>query len=83
MPVGEMGGEAKHTLSVYEMPKHTHPLEYYINNGNNMPGGYDKFLAYGMPSGTEYHTQAVQAGGDQPHNNIPPYYAVNMWKRIS
>lgn len=83
MPVGEMGGEAKHTLSVYEMPKHTHPLEYYINNGNNMPGGYDKFLSYGMPSGTQYHTQAVQAGGDQPHNNIPPYYAVNMWQRIS
>lgn len=29
------------------------------------------------------HTHTVgYSGGGQPHNNLPPYRAVNMWKRV-
>ena len=27
--------------------------------------------------------ETSSVGGNQPHNNIPPYYAVYIWKRIS
>ena len=82
-PLGSTGGESRHILSIIEMPKHYHRLEYYINNGNNMPGGFDKFLAYGMPAGSQYYTSESYAGGGDSHNNMPPYLAVNMWKRIA
>lgn len=35
-------------------------------------------------SGNHSHTVTVNGtGGNQAHNNMPPYLAVNMWKRVS
>lgn len=53
-----------HTLTLNEIPSHYHSFEVYINNGNDMPGGYDKVLAYGMPQGSQYYTfSTYNAGG--------------------
>lgn len=64
------------------MQSHYHELQYYINNGNNMTGGYDKFLVYGMPAGSVYHTSEsypnVPTGNS---GNLQPYITVYMWKR--
>lgn len=72
---GNTGGEDKHTLTVDEMPKHTHGSIYTDSSGTkNLP----------WLSGTGSNLAYVEgyAGGGKAHNNMPPYLAVYMWKRV-
>ena len=75
--MGAFGGEEKHTLITAEMPAHKHD----ITNGNGpirmalVSNGVSpdaKSFAYVDAGGTPI----AATGGDQPHNNIPPYMAV-------
>lgn len=81
--LGQTGGEINHTLTIDEMPSHSHPQSLigsdqepngaaynWVNSNNN------RYLYSG-------NDLAISAGGDQPHNNMPPYLVVNIWKRIS
>jgi hypothetical protein len=78
---GSTGGEATHQLTEDEMPKHRHNCSYdqYVSTGTNTAYVHDnvnqkyKTLTYT----TDY------AGGDKAHNNMPPYLAVYVWKRVS
>lgn len=73
---GSTGGEEKHKLTVEEMPRHTHKIDGSFNDGaGNVP----------VVNGFNLGTQATieYTGGDQPHNNMPPYLAVYMWKRTA
>jgi hypothetical protein len=75
-PAGESGGEEKHTLTVDEIPPHTHSVHYGIDTGR--PG-----FAATVISDASYTANLVNsAGGGQPHNNMPPYLSVYMWTRI-
>ena len=81
---GETGGEENHTLSINEMPKHSHKMKYDSigwtairqNSGTNGILEYNKSSYDG-----QYSTEEV--GNGNAHNNMPPYLAVNMWKRIA
>lgn len=78
--LGQTGGEENHILTAGEMPEHNHELGYdtavLLSSGNERGN---------VGSGTTYNqgwfTKAN--GGSQPHNNMPPYLVVNIWKRIS
>ena len=74
---GLTGGEATHKLTVEEMPKHTHKG---IIGYTNQPGYYGRL--YLGSEGTNFDDQNY-VGGDQAHNNMPPFLAVYMWKRIA
>lgn len=37
----------------------------------------------GITSGTQYSYMIYPNGGVKPHNNIPPYLAVYIWKRVN
>ena len=75
--IGQTGGEKTHTLTVTEIPSHTHGSVYSQNASGtkNLPwysGSGDK-LAYGT----------VSTGGGAAHNNMPPYIQVSIWRRTA
>ena len=94
---GDTGGEATHILTVEEMPSHNHrqvaeginytdPQVHYYENLTGNEVGYS-YKAKGHTAG--YVTNGLNktytgaTGGNQPHNNMPPYLVVYMWKRVS
>lgn len=81
---GSTGGEATHTLTAVEMPTHRHSI-YYPNAGG--PYG-DANISYPEGSGVKKTWQAEMckteiAGDGVAHNNMPPYLAVYMWRRVT
>ena len=84
---GSTGGEATHTLTLGEMPTHTHPM-YSSNSGGDSTW---------TPDEGSYHIDSVttdektywarlgmdSAGSGMAHNNMPPYLAVYIWKRVT
>ena len=87
---GKTGGEKTHTLTVDEMPSHTHDMDdaVYGNYKNRLgirgDGGGGKNLVPTMTQTDGYSKYLpTNTGGGQAHNNMPPYLAVYMWKRIS
>ena len=73
------GGEATHTLTIEEMPSHNHAIE--------MTSGGVAYQVERVPFGNQSvwgssNLPIKPTGGSQPHNNMPPYLAVYVWKRI-
>jgi microcystin-dependent protein len=62
--VGDFGGEEVHKLTVEEIPSHTH-------GGLNWGGG----PGYGGGD-NGIGGSTAEIGGNMPHNNLPPYYAI-------
>lgn len=90
---GTEGGEAEHKLDIKEIPSVSfniphvagfnqedatgytgHNIEHsYIPNPNNYEGA-----AHALDSAVWHH---LVFGGNQPHNNMPPYIAFYCWER--
>lgn len=85
--VSTTGGEKEHTLTVNEMPSHNHKIKKKSTPGTTYTGeifasaatewGADVEILANMNVGMEY------TGGGAAHNNMPPYIAVYMWRRVS
>jgi microcystin-dependent protein len=75
--VDSTGGESEHILTIEEMPSHSHkyttPLKGRDNSGIDSGNHYDgETFMHPLIDGEK--TESV--GGSQPHNNMPPYYAL-------
>lgn len=77
---GSTGGEAAHTLTVEEMPRHNHEIDNLNASGRATP-----FMTVQAQDkkGFGGNVQTMYAGGGKAHNNMPPYIAVFMWQRVS
>ena len=78
-PAGSTGGEAKHTLTVDEMPSHTHASGVAPNESVGATAG----TAQAKTQFVRSYGYTDYTGGSQPHNNMPPYLAVYMWRRTA
>ena len=72
-----VGGAKTHTLSVGEIPSHTHG----ISNFEDPTGTGSSGSANGASSFSTVNTDATGGGG--AHNNLQPYVVVYMWKRTA
>ena len=80
---GNIGGEATHKLTIDEMPSHTHTL-YIDAKGTTIPAWWTRHLFVQNDSPHQAQpNNLTSTGNSQPHNNMPPYLVVNMWKRIA
>lgn len=79
---GSTGGEATHTLTVDEMPKHSHTLYASNNSTTSSYGQYPPIIDADKAPNWTINT-LVETGGSQPHNNMPPYLAIYVWKRTA
>ena len=80
--VEETGGEKTHTLTVAEMPKHTHPV-YAVSTestGTQKEGLRSTGRWYGNSSGAP---NVANTGGDGAHNNLQPYITCYIYRRIA
>ena len=84
-PAGDTGGEASVTLTEAQMPSHRHQVTdnegSQLNYNNSGQSGSGNFAISGGVDWNNMWTSNV--GGDQPHNNMPPYLAVYMWQRTA
>ncbi len=88
--VEETGGEKTHTLTVSEIPSHSHTGIHWntptgkewsdVDTGSSKDG-------YGLTIGaSKISTMSWvtgNAGGGAAHNNLQPYITVYMWKRTA
>lgn len=89
--VGDTGGEYEHTLTVDEMPNHQHDVNDFSYGKQGITvTGYNDASGWNTPSirsltgaGSSGTLMAAPAGKGLSHNNMPPYLAVFIWKRIS
>ena len=70
------GGEATHTLTIDEMPSHNHRQYYKYRSTTGSSSTFG-----GTQNSNEVDRYTDNTGGGQPHNNMPPYMKVYMWKR--
>ena len=83
-PLGSTGGENTHVISKDEMPSHWH------NTRNGCPiwtqsdnyGSINPSASSGANKADITSMATDVVGGDKAHNNMQPYLAVNIWRRL-
>lgn len=75
--IGQTGGEKEHTLTVNELPAHSHGSVYSQHAAGT------KSQAWYTTAGTALAYGAVSTGGGAAHNNMPPYIQVSIWRRTA
>ena len=78
--VGKTGGEKTHKLTVSELPNFH--LTFPVGTNATVSADYDR-AASSFAGGTPKNLSTSSIGGDVAHNNLPPYIAVYMFKRVS
>jgi microcystin-dependent protein len=84
--LGERGGEQNHTLSISEIPTHTHTLNATSVNGdliiataNDLAGSASQLYAPADNNLVAMNAGSVAAtGGNQPHLNMQPFLVLNF-----
>ena len=81
-PVNTEGGEATHQLTISEMPSHTHAQKCTVSDASGSFARRDlhNTVRYQLSAFPQCSSSAT--GGNQAHNNMPPYMSVYIWERI-
>jgi len=84
--LAETGGVEEVTLTVQQLPAHSHPLLAaattgdQVSPGGNLPANSFNVTPYinDVPSGSMNAGAISSVGGSQPHNNFQPYLCVDF-----
>lgn len=74
------GGEERVTLTIDEMPAHSHTLQMLYTSSSSSKA----WIADNVEGKWDWINGRIgETGGGQSHNNMPPYLPVYMWQRIA
>lgn len=74
------GGTFQETLTVNQMPSHSHLGAVRHVDGQTCT----EYIDSTYTAGTGRLRQIMSyVGGNQAHNNLPPFYGANYWRRTS
>ena len=84
--LGEMAGTEQETLTVQQIPNHTHPFTVSTNPGEqNAPAGAVlaaspsiKLYVGDTPDAALAASAVTPQGGNQPHENTQPFLCINF-----
>jgi microcystin-dependent protein len=85
--IGEHAGEQAHTLSISELPSHTHGVQGSSSATNGTASPTNAYLggannAYHASAGAQLTTlgasTVTSVGGSQAHENMQPYLTLNL-----
>lgn len=74
---GKTGGEKTHTLTIAEMPSHSHRVHIVSQQIGNGGGNW------GTVYSDDGDVNTYPIGEGQAHNNMQPYITCYMWKRTA
>ncbi|VWX31578.1 hypothetical protein ENHY17A_50387 [Moraxellaceae bacterium 17A] len=74
-------GEYEHQLTIDEMPSHNHAYGGEYGGTKNTGTAVQSYEPWEEP-GNVSSGKTLEAGGNQPHNNIQPSIGVGMWLRL-
>jgi microcystin-dependent protein len=94
--LNDFGGEEVHILTTSEMPKHSHAVTDPKHKHGNVPteegrlgerGGFRSITSWNKGSQDTFEAATNisidPTGGDLPHNNMPPYWALHYIIKVS
>lgn len=82
--VGETGGVEEVTLTVPQLPVHTHPLPASTSGASSrsavggVPAALPAEVAWSPAAADEQMGVATAAGGSQPHTNLQPHLGISF-----
>ncbi len=83
---GKTGGLATVELTINQMPEHRHAMR---ETSSSPSTEFDSYIATsddnndaGSASSEGVRRYTTYVGGSEPHENMPPYLSVYMWKRV-
>lgn len=86
-PAGETGGFETVTLTENQMPAHRHGTYNILGLPLTPPAGTTAVQLWNQRGDSQHYmgsdSRTDYAGSSQPHDNMPPYVAVYMWKRTA
>jgi len=77
----ETGGAKTHTLTISEMPSHTHNLGSKDSTAGDGGSFNEEFIEDPADTTNGPNVTSSSTGGGSAHNNLQPYIVVYMWKR--